>query len=70
MTIKEAKDKNNMLSYMLPAVKDILSDYIVYEEQRTCLENFCIDIIAIADAENSYAENMLRIMANKMVTIK
>ena len=70
MTIQDLKSRNDMLAYLLPTVKEILNDYLCYEEQKQMLEDFCINIVAFADAENSYLANMQRICTQKLQNIK
>lgn len=60
MTIKEAKDKTNMLAEMLPAVYEVLKDLFVDAKQIERFIDFKHEVLAIADGEISYSENYIR----------
>ena len=61
MTIRTAKIKTEMLNSLLITFSDIIEPYCISKEQTEVMKNFRIEMLAIADAEISYAENMKRI---------
>lgn len=57
VALETAKAKNHKLANTLPDIYLMIKDLLVYPEQKERFIDFAIDILAIADAENSFREN-------------
>ncbi|MCU0414195.1 MAG: hypothetical protein MUE91_07330 [Ignavibacteriaceae bacterium] len=59
MTLDEMNGKTDMLHLLIPTVKQIVAEQLLCDEQLKMLDDFCCEILAYQDAENSFHNHIV-----------
>lgn len=61
MTVDKAKQRTNQLQKDLEVVETFLKQNMVFPQQKEAFDNFKTELLAIADSEIAFQENIIEL---------